>query len=609
MSPFEREFQAALQHFFAGRLNEAGMVAQQLLKMYPTNPGLLQLLGEIAMRRGDLNSAVNLLNEAIARSPQDPHAHYRFGNTLLAMRKLDSAAYHYYQALELKPDYWQASANLGLLWRSKGCFQEARQHFESSLKRQPNSIAIFCYFLDSLLSLGEFRTINEMTVKIKSVIESCISNDQEREFAALMYLSPFIPMSKQDFDSLAHKIDSFMNKGIMKPMSSPFREKHKLRIGYVSPDFGDHPISHVMRGLFGQHDRGKFTIIAYSMTSRTGTVDQDYIKRIQLDCENYIDLSGLTVYQAAERIAADDVQILVNLSGYMCPQSLEIFAMRPAPIQVYWLGHGGGLGLSCIDYVIADTVVIPPGEEISFREKVVRLPESYHCADTPAIPNAEQSRAEHGLQQDAFVFCAFNNPNKIDREVFDAWMNILHRVPDSQIWLSNPTGDNALEHNLRAEAQQRGISPARLVFATRMPNKSLHLARHRLANLFLDTFRYTAATTAIDALWAGLPIVTRRGNNFFSRICATLVTNIGLSDMICNSIQEYEDRAVYFANDNSALSAVRARLAQNVHTEPLFDIQRFCRHLEDAYLAMWQHHTSGKALASINVPARPRTGM
>jgi protein O-GlcNAc transferase len=206
------------------------------------------------------------------------------------------------------------------------------------------------------------------------------------------------------------------------------------------------------------------------------------------------------------------------------------------------------------------------------------------------------------------VFCAFNNSNKIDNEVFDVWMSILRRVPNSQIWLSNAGSDGALERNLRTEAQLRGVDPDRLVFASRLADKSLHFARHRLADLFLDTFVYTAATTAIDALWAGLPILTRPGRDFFSRICATFLSNVGLRDMICASTREYEDRAVYYAKNPAALAEVRERLAQNLHTEPLFNLPRFVKNLERAYLAMWQRYASGEVPVSLDVAKSPRIG-
>ena len=416
-----------------------------------------------------------------------------------------------------------------------------------------------------------------------------------------MYLAPMLSVSRQEYAGLSHKMNRLLSKPAASAQYAPARPGKKLRIGYLSPDFGDHPISHVTQGIFGLHDREHFEVIAYSMSNRTGKMDKEYIQQIQEGCDDFIDLSGLLVQQAMQRIADDGVDILVNLSGYMCPPGLEILSLRPAPVQVYWLGHGGVLGLSFIDYVIADAVVVPPGEEADFRERLVRLPESYHCTYTPPLSDTCQSRSDHGLSSDAFVFCAFNNPNKIDSGVFDVWMNILRRTPDSQIWLSSPGSDAALECNLRSEAQQRGVDPGRLVFAKRVPDKSLHYARHRLADLFLDTFVYNASTTAIDALWSGLPVLTMHGKDFVSRICASHVLNVGLGDMICRSKQEFEDRAVLLASDKAALAEVRERLARNRLTEPLFDTSRFVRHLESAYLGMWKRYISGEAPENFDV--------
>jgi predicted O-linked N-acetylglucosamine transferase (SPINDLY family) len=605
---FEEKFQSALQHFAAGRLGMAWTAAQALLETQMQHPGVLQLLGEIAWQQGNNTTAEDLFSRAVAGNPRDPQAHYRLANVLFARRQIDDAANHYRQALHLKPDYWQVSVNLGLLYRAEGRFQEARECFEQALVVRPDLTVVFCYRLDLLLSLGELSLIKAMSSQIQMVVNRCIANDEERDFAALMYLSPLVSVSRQDYHALSAKMDRLLHKQDTDLLfKAPFPGS-RLRIGYVSPDFGDHPVSHVMLGLFGQHDRNQFEIIAYSVSTRTGEADRRYAEKIRQSCDDYVDLSGLTARKAAERIATDGVVVLVNLAGYMSPPSLDIFSWRPAPVQVYWLGHGGGLGLSFIDYVIADAVVIPPGEEHSYREKVVRLPESYHCSDTPPVPDLQQSRADHGLDDDAFVFCAFNNPNKINGDVFDAWMAILRRVPDSQIWLSNPAGNSGLESNLRREAELRGVNPERLIFAPRLADKSLHLARHRLADLFLDTFVYNASTTAIDALWAGLPVLTRAGKDFYSRICTSHVINTGLAEMVCTSTQEYEERAIHFANNPAALAAVRSLLNANLHTEPLFDLPRFTHRLEDAYMSMWKYYITGRKPEHINLSSGLMTG-
>jgi predicted O-linked N-acetylglucosamine transferase (SPINDLY family) len=280
---------------------------------------------------------------------------------------------------------------------------------------------------------------------------------------------------------------------------------------------------------------------------------------------------------------------------------LDIFSYRVAPLQLYWLGHGGGLGLSFIDYVIADAVVIPFGEEHRYKEKILRLPEVYHSTDTPPIADHEMQRVDHGLAENAFVYCVFNTPKKIDKRVFDAWMNILRHVPGSQLWLSRLKEPDLLVNNLRQEAEKRGINSRRLVFAPRIENKSDHLARHRLADLFLDTFTYNASTTAIDALWAGLPILTCPGSTFYSRICSSLLRSVGLADMICDSVQTYEDRAVYLATERNALAEVRERLARNRMSHPLFDIKRFVRHLEAGYREIWERSQENRPHQHVNI--------
>lgn len=605
MTLFESRFHTAVQYFQSGRLEEAKSVGKQLLQQQPKAPGVLQLLGEIAMQQGNSTLAKSMFSLAVDSAPKNPQAHYRLANVLLTLRQNPAAAQHYRRAIRLKPDYWQCHVNLGVLWRSEGRFNEARQHFEQALSYNPGLTVVSCYLLDLMLSLGELGTIKEWSGKINSLIQRCITDKQVNDFAALMYLSPLLSVNRQDYNALSQKMDRLLARHDTVPLEIAPDPARRLRIGYVSPDFGDHPISHVTRGVFGEHDRDYFEIIAYSLSTRQSDSDREYSEKIRKTCDGYVDLSRLTIQQAAQRIARDKICILVNLSGYMSPPSLEIFAWRPAPVQVYWLGHGGGLGLSFIDYVIADAVVVPPGEESTYVEKVIRMPESYHCTDTPPISNQKQHRSEQGLAENAFVFCAFNNPNKIDSTVFDTWMSILRRVPESQIWLSNPAGDTDLEKNLRSEAGNRGVSPDRLVFASRIPDKSQHFARHRLADLFLDTFVYSASTTAIDALWSGLPVLTRRGNNFYSRICATHVSSVGLGDMVCASISEYEDRAASLAGNANALSNIRNRLTENIKIKPLFNQSRFVRHLENAYFSIWERYSSGAAPENIDLTALP----
>lgn len=602
MSSVEERFQEAVSLYQAGQLYAARDIAKKLLEELPGHPALLQMLGELEWRTGNNETAETLLRQGASKTPDDPLAHYRLANVLASNRLVEEAADHYKKAIQLKPDFWQALLNQGTMLLAAGKLDDARETFEKTLVLRPDLTTVHCYLLDLRLQLGELGTIAAMHDSINALVRRCIENDAERDFAALMYLAPLLSVDRQESAALAAKMDRLLAKPAAQDQTYSIDNNGKIRIGYLSPDFGDHPISHVTLGVYGRHDRSRFEVFAYSISNRSAPADIAYSQQVRDSCDTFVDLSGMTVEQAVDRIKNDGIAIMINLSGYMSLPSLEVMSWRPAPVQVYWLGHGNGLGLSFIDYVIADAIVIPDTDIDAYTESVVRLPDSYHCADTPPIPETPQSRSEHGLHEDKFVFCAFNNPNKIDSTVFDTWMNILRRVPDSLIWLSCPGDNDVLKQNLRMEAQSRGIAQDRLVFARRLADKSMHFARHRLADLFLDTYVYSASTTAIDALWSGLPVLTRPGSGFVSRICATHVNSAGLDNMVCATAQEFEDRAVFYAEHRDELAVIRKQLGDNLATCPLFDTDRFVRHLESAYTGMWERYSSGQPAGSFDVP-------
>ena len=351
-------------------------------------------------------------------------------------------------------------------------------------------------------------------------------------------------------------------------------------------------MGHVTKSVFSCHDRSRFEVYLYTTGKAPGPGDP-YRQAISDSADHFVDISSFSTEAAARRIAADNIDILVDLNGFMRDCRVQVLAHRPAPVQVFWLGYGGGLGVSYVDYIIADQVVLPAAHESRYREKIVRLPEIYHPADRAEISDRQLFRRSFGLHDDGFVFCAFNAPKKINREVFSSWMRILDGVPGSCLWLSNPGQSTLLVRNLREAALQRGIDPDRLVFSARIPDKSLHLARHRLADLFLDTFSYNASTTAIDALWSGLPILTRLGDSFCSRICADMLINVGLDDMITHSAPEFEQRAVELSRDPARLAEIRTRLGNNLASSALFNVRQLVGHLEAAYMCMWERYSAG----------------
>lgn len=372
--------------------------------------------------------------------------------------------------------------------------------------------------------------------------------------------------------------------------------KPRLRIGYLSEGFRNYPTSHLIQRLFQHHDREAFEVAAYSYGPDDGSA---YRERIIKTVDRFVDLRDLSDEAAATRIHEDQVDILIDLKGYTIHARPRITALRPAPLQVSYLGYAGTWGHPAVDYILVDRVVAPAEEAEAFSEALVHLPNCYQVNDDEQeIADTPQRRADHGLDETAFVFCCFNAALKLDPTIFDVWMRILRRVPDSQLWLLE--SDPVSRDNLRREAEARGIEARRLVFGKKLPKPS-HLARHKLADLFLDTSVYSAHTTGTDALWTGLPLIACPSPTFPGRVSASLLTHVGLPELIVGSFRAYEDLAVRLAKNPSELAALKAKLAARRDNGRLFDTARFALGLEAAYRAMWDHYRAGRPPQPIDI--------
>jgi predicted O-linked N-acetylglucosamine transferase (SPINDLY family) len=383
------------------------------------------------------------------------------------------------------------------------------------------------------------------------------------------------------------------------PLWSGERYRHqRIRLAYVSADFREHATSHLLAGLLEKHDRSRFEVFGISI----GPVESSPMaSRIRAAFEHFMHVHEQADTAIAALLRSREIDIAVDLMGFTTFCRPGVFAMRPCPVQVNYLGFPATTGAPYIDYIIADRQLIPVGEEGCFAEKVVYLPDTYQVNDSKR-PIAERAltRAEAGLPRGAFVFCCFNQICKITSAVFDVWMRLLIKVPGSVLWLLE---DNAAAScNLRREAQSRGVASDRIIFARRA-NADEHLARQRLADLFLDTLPYNAHTTASDALWAGLPLITCRGATFAGRVASSLLCAVGLPELITHSLEEYEARALELATSPGPLAELRAKLARNRTTRPLFDTDRFRTHIEAAYAIMWQRCQTGEPPAAFAIPA------
>ncbi len=556
------------------------------------------LLGNVRKDQGHFDQAVACYRRALELRPDAMGVHNNLGNTFRAAGRPDDAEGCYLRAVQLCPDAPEAYNNLGTLYKDRGQLSKAQEWFEKTLVVAP----------DFNFALGNLAKVYQESCawdRYEPVLQRLVAATDELLTAGKRVpMQPFfalsLPVSAEHQQRVARNYArTVVSRGLIDVQLPPGPKPDasgRLRIGYVSSDFHNHATAQLMLSLFGLHDRAGFEIYAYSLGQDDGSV---YRQRIAADCDHFVDVYDWHYTDIARRIAADGIHILVDLKGYTMDIKPEIFALRPAPIQVNYLGFPGTMGASFMDYIVTDRVVTPPDQQQYFDEAFAYLPHSYQVNDhRQAIAEQLPTRLACGLPEQGFVYCCFNNNYKIEPEGFGSWMRILAQVPGSVLWLLRASPES--EANLRRAAQERGVEPHRLVFAERQP-KAEHLARHRLADLFLDTFYYNAHTTASDALWAGLPVLTCLGSTFASRVAASLLRAVGLEELVVHDRDAYERRAVELATDRQALNALRARLQEEPERKPLFDTERFARNLESAYREMWRRHSGGEKPSMITV--------
>ena len=392
------------------------------------------------------------------------------------------------------------------------------------------------------------------------------------------------PMLQLAIAAHYNKLDVGIERAAMSSWPRASKKDGPLRIGYLSSDLREHAVGYLMTEVFEQHDRSQVEVFAYYCGP---DADDPLHRHFQSTVDHWIPINHLDDEAAAKRIADDGIQILVDLNGYTREARLNVVARRPAPIIVNWLGFPGTMASPYHHYIIADDWIIPPDSEMFYSEKVLRLPCYQPSARTRKVSDKAVSRMDSNLPENAVVYCCFNGAHKISRFIFDRWLLILKRVPGSVLWLlsSNDQTDN----RLRAYATEHGIDAERIVFATKLANP-YHLARYALADLFLDTTPYGAHTTASDALWMGIPILTLSGRSFASRVCGSLARAAGIPELVTNSAEEYVERAVSLGNDAVARAAYRKRLVQNHNSATLFDLPLLVHKLEDLYRQMWNDY-------------------
>jgi len=553
------------------------------------------------MARGVARMSLNRYEDALedfdailAAEPQNAGAWTNRGCTLQGMNRNEDALACFERASSLKPDLVEALISGGSVLAALKRFDEAAERYEKALSINPDLPYVFGNLMLFRLQACDWRHLDRDRARIAADVK-----------AGKPVIQPFINVTLSS--SMADQLQCARTSiAYQWPKQSRVlwrgeRYGHdKIRVAYISADFRDHAVARLVAGLFEHHDKARFETTAISLVPDDGSAMR---KRLRGVFDRFIDAERQSDEQGATLLREMEVDIAVDLMGFTSGCRPGILAFRPAPVQVNFLGYPGTMAASYVDYIVADRIVVPDEHRAFYAEKVVTLPDTYQCNDRRReIAAATPSRAALGLPERAFIFCCFNNSNKITPETFSLWMRLLHQVDGSVLWLLE---DNAgATNNLRGEAAAHGIAVERLVFAPRVKPVE-HLARHRAADLFLDTLPYGAHTTASDALWTGLPVLTCRGSTFAGRVGASLLLAAGLPDLVTDSPDAYEALALKLARDRNAIGALKETLARNRDTCALFDTARFARHFEAALTTMREHQRSGKAPAPFAVEAAP----
>ncbi len=541
----------------------------------------------------DLNrhaDAIESYQRALELDPANPETMYHFAVVLGDLGRYRDALASLDRSLELKPDDVRAISDRIECLRALHRHEEAAAALERLLALAPD----WDYAQGDLFySRAHCCDWAAYAARAHALVQAV--TEGRKADSPFSFLSVTASAAAQRGCAQTYAADKYPASGTPLWTGVPYSHD-RIRVAYVSADFREHPVSYLMTGVFERHDRQRFEITGVSLRPDDGNLAS---RRVRTALGNVVDVFGKTDAEIAALLRDRQIDIAVDLMGHTLHNRTAVFAQRPAPVQVNYLGFPGTMGAPYMDYLIADRIVVPPGQQAHYAESIAYLPDCFQANDDRRpIGAIKPMRSAVGLPDSGFVYCCFNNGYKITPSVFECWLSLLQAVPDSVLWLfaEHPV----VPRNLREVTRRRGIDPQRLVFAERLPYAD-HLARMQLADLFLDTLPFNAGTTASDALWAGVPVLTCPGEAFASRMAASLLHAVGLPELITQGLEEYETLALKLATSPAMLADIRARLAQNRATCPLFNTDRICRHLESAYITMWERVQRREPPASFEV--------
>ncbi|MGO8753933.1 MAG: tetratricopeptide repeat protein [Gallionellaceae bacterium] len=568
------------------RSDQAIASYRMALTLKPDYPKAHSNLGKALQEQGKFDEAIACYRQALALRPDVAEVHCNLGGALRGKGRLDEAVSCYRQALMLKPDFIEAHFNLGGVLAARSRHDEALGEYRRVLALDPGYPGVKIRIVEQSMQMCEWKDLQANIGEIRRQEQDAVATHDDR-VGAFSLLLPGVTAAEQRRYAEKYAQENFRQLvPLREKLGFTFsrRQNGKIHLGYLSADLHDHATARLMAELFELHDRTRFNLSAYSYGPDDGSAMRE---RISKAFDRFVDIRDYSFEQAARKIYADRVDILIDLKGYSMLSRSGILALRPAPIQVNYLGYPGTMGADFVDYLIADRFIIPPEHFAHYTEKVVWLPDCYQPTDRTRPRLAAPTRRECGLPEAGVVFCSLNQTYKITPDVFDIWCRLLTAMPGSTLWLwaNNPYA----ESNLKREAESRGVSPERLVMAPRLKPER-HLARLQCADLFLDTTPVNAHTTCSDALWMGLPVITCAGETFPSRVAGSLLTAMGLPELITYNLEDYFRLALELATDEKKRKELREKIIANRDSAPLFDTARLTRNLEQAYEKMWAEY-------------------
>lgn len=582
--------------FNLGRHDKACAAYRNALAIDSTDVGSLLGLANTLVELRQCPEGLVIYDRLLQQHPGLPAALVGRANLFFDLARLDNALADYDKALAVRPKSARAWAGRGNVLNELRRYAEAAFAYDRAFRLEPNLDGIESARLLSRLRICDWTSYQS---DCNTLVQSVRNNSHGVAPFAFLNVHSTIAEQLQCAKTWSARKYPLAEQ----PLWRGEKYRHdRIRIGYVSADFHEHATSYLMAGVFERHTRSRFEVAAFSLGPTDGSA---MWRRLERAFDHFVDAQSLSDEQLAAVIREKEIDILLDLKGFTKHARTGIFARRPAPIQVNYLGYPGTMGADYIDYIIADHTVIFPEDEASYTEKIVYLPHTYQPNDDKReISSKVFTRAECGLPERAFVYCCFNSSLKINPSAFDCWMEILKQAKDSVLWLLE--ADTATTINLRKEAAARGLDPQRLIFAKQLPAPD-HLARHRLADLILDTLPYNAHTTASDALWMGIPLLTWMGNTFAGRVAASLLKAVDLPELIAHSRTQYVMLAIELAQDQARLTTIRERLERNRLMQPLFDTRLFTFHIESAYEEIYRRQQTNLLPDHIHICATENT--